>query len=88
MFGLKKVVRVRPCAVRSAVCYACCHLSVCTPGMFEQNSLLLEVSHSWPDSSAIGRGVTDPVDEGLRERIADAMVESPGVCPPDHAVGT
>uniref|UniRef100_UPI00358F517D BCAS3 microtubule associated cell migration factor isoform X1 n=1 Tax=Myxine glutinosa TaxID=7769 RepID=UPI00358F517D len=55
-------------------------------GMFEQNSLLLEVSHSWPDSSAIGRGVTDPVDEGLRERIADAMVESPGVCPPDHAV--
>lgn len=41
---------------------------------------LLEVCGSWPESFGIPRhniGSTDVTDEGLRERLADAMSESP-----------
>lgn len=41
---------------------------------------LLEVCGSWPESFGVPRhnvGSADASDEGLRERLADAMSESP-----------
>lgn len=41
---------------------------------------LLEVCGSWPESFGVPRhivGSADTSDEGLRERLADAMSESP-----------
>lgn len=41
---------------------------------------LLEVCGSWPESFSVPRhniGSADASDEGLRERLADAMSESP-----------
>ncbi|KAJ8280943.1 hypothetical protein GJAV_G00061330 [Gymnothorax javanicus] len=49
-------------------------------GPFEHGSVtLLEVCGSWPDSFGL-RHMTcaDTTEEGLRERLADAMCESPG----------
>ncbi|KAG5836752.1 hypothetical protein ANANG_G00231900 [Anguilla anguilla] len=48
-------------------------------GTFDHGVTLLEVCGSWPDSFGL-RHVTcaDTTEEGLRERLADAMCESPG----------
>ncbi|KAG7470525.1 hypothetical protein MATL_G00114820 [Megalops atlanticus] len=48
------------------------------PGTFDRSVTLLEVCGSWPDSFGL-RHLTcmDATEEGLRERLADAMSESP-----------
>ncbi|KAI1893385.1 hypothetical protein AGOR_G00123190 [Albula goreensis] len=47
-------------------------------GTFDRSVTLLEVCGSWPDSFGL-RHLTcmDATEEGLRERLADAMSESP-----------
>ncbi|XP_028321108.1 BCAS3 microtubule associated cell migration factor isoform X1 [Gouania willdenowi] len=51
------------------------------PGSFDSHGVtLLEVCGSWPETFGVPRhnvGSADPSDEGLRERLADAMSESP-----------
>ncbi|XP_061074022.1 BCAS3 microtubule associated cell migration factor-like isoform X2 [Conger conger] len=48
-------------------------------GAFDQGVTLLEVCGSWPDSFGQRHmAYADTSDEGLRERLADAMCESPG----------
>lgn len=55
---------------------------MCVSGPFDSRGgvTLLEVCGSWPESFGVPRhimGSADASDEGLRERLADAMSESP-----------
>lgn len=57
-------------------------MCMCWPtGPFDGRGVtLLEVCGSWPESFGVPRhniGSADASDEGLRERLADAMSESP-----------
>lgn len=56
-------------------------LYMCVAGPFDGRGVtLLEVCGSWPESFSVPRhniGSADASDEGLRERLADAMSESP-----------
>ncbi|GCB68787.1 hypothetical protein scyTo_0005361, partial [Scyliorhinus torazame] len=47
-------------------------------GTFDRSVTLLEVCGSWPESFGLRHmSSIDNTDEGLRERLADAMSESP-----------
>ncbi|KAJ7308861.1 hypothetical protein JRQ81_008134 [Phrynocephalus forsythii] len=48
-------------------------------GAFDRSMTLLEVCGSWPESFGLRHlSSIEQTDEGLRERLADAMSESPG----------
>uniref|UniRef100_A0ABM5ENB1 BCAS3 microtubule associated cell migration factor isoform X4 n=1 Tax=Pogona vitticeps TaxID=103695 RepID=A0ABM5ENB1_9SAUR len=50
-----------------------------TSGAFDRSMTLLEVCGSWPESFGLRHlSSMEQTDEGLRERLADAMSESPG----------
>ncbi|KAG7483637.1 hypothetical protein MATL_G00040550 [Megalops atlanticus] len=54
-------------------------------GMFDRSVTLLEVCGSWPESFGLRHmSSVDASEDGLRERLAEAMSESPG----RDAVGT
>ncbi|XP_034260915.1 BCAS3 microtubule associated cell migration factor-like [Pantherophis guttatus] len=47
-------------------------------GTFDRSMTLLEVCGSWPESFGLRHlSSLEQTDEGLRERLADAMSESP-----------
>lgn len=68
-----------PCVLHLNSALLCCSCFVAGP--FDGRGMtLLEVCGSWPESFSVPRhivGSTDASDEGLRERLADAMSESP-----------
>ncbi|KAK1785777.1 hypothetical protein P4O66_003161 [Electrophorus voltai] len=50
----------------------------CPEGTFDHSVTLLEVCGSWPESFGLRHmSSVDATDEGLRERLAEAMSESP-----------
>lgn len=57
----------------------CCSLSgVSLAGMFDRSVTLLEVCGSWPESFGLRHMPSvEATEEGLKERLADAMSESP-----------
>lgn len=55
----------------------CLH-SVCVAGTFDRSVTLLEVCGSWPEGFGLRHmSSMEHTEEGLRERLADAMAESP-----------
>lgn len=53
-------------------------LSLSLTGTFDHSVTLLEVCGSWPESFGLRHlSSVDATDEGLRERLAEAMSESP-----------
>lgn len=51
---------------------------VCATGTFDRSVTLLEVCGSWPEGFGLRHmSSLEHTEEGLRERLADAMAESP-----------
>lgn len=72
---------VRKCVQQSLHSRVSHAVSFLYAGAFDGRGVtLLEVCGSWPESFGVPRhnvGSADASDEGLRERLADAMSESP-----------
>lgn len=53
-------------------------MSPCAAGTLDRSVTLLEVCGSWPEGFGLRHmASTEHSEEGLRERLADAMAESP-----------
>ncbi|OWK14267.1 hypothetical protein Celaphus_00000654 [Cervus elaphus hippelaphus] len=53
-------------------------MSPCAAGTFDRSVTLLEVCGSWPEGFGLRHMASmEHSEEGLRERLADAMAESP-----------